>query len=178
MKLKLLAVQLKEYSMIKTFLILILIFTLAFNFASSEVMRVDKNRLESIIKKNKGEIIFINVWATWCKPCVEEFPDLVKLHEKYNKAIRFLSLSVDFGKNPEEQIKKFLKEQDAKFDVYLIEERSSEDIINYLNKDWSGAVPATFIYDKKGEQKAFLLGLHKYEDFENELNKIMNDNPK
>lgn len=165
--------------MIKIFIIIFLIVSISFRFAQdkNEVTKIDKIKLEKLIKENKEKVIFINVWATWCKPCVQEFPDIVKLYDKYNKEIEFISLSVDFGKNPEEQVQQFLQKQNAKFKSFLVEEKSSEDVINYLNKDWSGAVPATFIYDKSGIQKAFMLGMQNFEGFEKEILKI-NDNPK
>ncbi|HZW38729.1 MAG TPA: TlpA disulfide reductase family protein [Ignavibacteriaceae bacterium] len=165
--------------MIKIFIIIFLIVSISFRFAQdkNEVTKIDKIKLEKLIKENKEKVIFINVWATWCKPCVQEFPDIVKLYDKYNKEIEFISLSVDFGKNPEEQVQQFLQKQNAKFKSFLIDEKSSEDIINYLNKDWSGAVPATFIYDKSGIQTAFMLGMQNYEDFEKEI-LMIKDNPK
>ena len=43
---------------------------------------INEAELKELINDKKGRIVFINVWATWCKPCVEEFPDIVKLYEE------------------------------------------------------------------------------------------------
>lgn len=135
---------------------------------------LDKNSLNEIIKNRKGKILFINVWATWCVPCVEEFPDIVKLYDNYKtKDVQFFSLSVDLESDKDSLVIPFLKKQKAYFPVFIAAEKNSEDIINLLNKDWSGAVPATIIYDKTGKQQSFLLGKQDYETLKNSIDSVI-----
>lgn len=135
---------------------------------------LDANTLSEIINNRNDKILFINVWATWCVPCVEEFPDLVKLYKNYkNKKVQFLSLSVDLETDVDSLVIPFIKKQKADFPVYIADEKSSEKIINLLNKDWSGAVPVTLIYDIEGKQQKFLLGKQTYQTFENSIDSVM-----
>ena len=53
--------------------------------SSSDVKIINVSDLELILEEGKGSAILINVWATWCEPCREEFPDLVKLSESIQK---------------------------------------------------------------------------------------------
>ena len=119
---------------------------------SSKVKIINVSDLKLILEEGKGSAILINVWATWCVPCREEFPDLVALSENYKKNIRFIAISVDDVADLESKVVPFLKNQNAQFENYLLKVIEPEDFINLLNKDWSGAVPATFIYDKYGKQ--------------------------
>ena len=66
----------------------------------------------------------------------------------------------------------FLKNQKAELPVYIVDEKNSEKVINYLNPDWSGAIPVTIIYDKKGRQQKFLLGLQQYSGLKNSIDSV------
>jgi thiol-disulfide isomerase/thioredoxin len=132
--------------------------------ASVEVITVDK--LKELIRNRSGKPLLINVWATWCAPCREEFPDLVKLANQYEDKIDVVGISVDFPEEIDSKIIPFLKKQNATFTNYVIRLIEPEDFINLLNKDWSGAVPATFIYNEKGIQIKSLIGKRTFEELE------------
>jgi thiol-disulfide isomerase/thioredoxin len=137
------------------------------------VSLLNANTFKSIMEEHQGKVIFINVWATWCVPCKEEFPDLVELHLHYqNSDVVFIGISVDFKEDIEKKVKPFLMAQKATFQNYVQNFKDPSDLINLLNKDWRGAVPATFIYDKKGHQQAYLLGRHSFEEFQAKIEAI------
>jgi len=140
-----------------------------------EVKIINASDLKLILEEGKGSaILLINVWATWCEPCREEFPDLVKLSDEYKMSIRFIGISADEVEDLDEKVIPFLKKQKAQFENYLIKVAEPEDFIDLLNKDWSGAIPATFIYDKKGKQTEVLIGKQSYEEFESSIKKVIN----
>lgn len=137
-----------------------------------EITFVDEDSLKNIIQQKKGKPVFVNVWATWCVPCVEEFPDIVKVHNEYKDSVEFISLSVDLESDADSLVIPFLNKQNAEFPVYIIKEKSSEEVINYLKPEWSGAVPATFIYDKDGNLQKFLLGAQDYVSLKNSIDSV------
>jgi thiol-disulfide isomerase/thioredoxin len=129
-----------------------------------------------IKQRYKDKIIFINAWATWCLPCKEEFPDLVKLARDYqNSDVVIIGISVDYPDEVESKVIPFLNSQDVPFQNFVQNFKDPADLINMFNKKWRGAVPATFIYDKNGVQKAFLLGKQSYKTFKKEIEQIRND---
>jgi thiol-disulfide isomerase/thioredoxin len=131
---------------------------------------INKELLAKIIKERKGKPLFLNLWATWCVPCKEEFPAINKLAEEY-KDLEFIGISVDFPEEVESKIIPFLKSQKAKFVSYVNGFEGDEELINTLDKDWNGALPATFIYDKNGKKVSFLEGKKSYEEFRKEIEK-------
>jgi thiol-disulfide isomerase/thioredoxin len=157
--------------------ILLLIIFGVENFAQSDtdskIKIINVSDLKLILKEGKGSAILINVWATWCEPCREEFPDLVDLSEKYKKDIRFISISVDDVADLKSKVVPFLKNQNAQLENYLLKVIEPEDFINLLDKDWSGAVPATFIYDKYGKKTEALIGKQSLEKFEIAIKKVI-----
>jgi thiol-disulfide isomerase/thioredoxin len=135
---------------------------------------INAGGLEAIINNRNGKTLLINVWATWCKPCIEEFPHLVKIAEDYkNKNLEFLSLSVDFGKKADSLVADFIdKQNNPDFPVYIVAEKSTEKVIELLNKKWDGAIPATFIYDDEAQQKSFILGSQNYSFFKKNIDSV------
>jgi hypothetical protein len=56
--------------------------------------------------------------------------------------------------------------------VYIVDEKSSEKVIDFLNPDWSGAIPVTIIYDKKNKRQKFLLGAQSYFQLKNSIDSV------
>ncbi len=138
----------------------------ATNGGSIGVEAIDESGFEKLTQERNGKMLLLNVWATWCIPCKEEFPDLVRLAEDYrNRDVEIVGLSVDYPDEVESRIKPFLQEQNINFKVYVADFKDQDEFINNLNPGWSGALPATFVFDASGKQTAFLLGKHSYEEF-------------
>jgi len=140
---------------------------------TTTVKIINVSDLEEIINQSDDRALVINVWATWCLPCREEFPDLVKLAKDYNEKIRFVGISADDPDDLDSKVIPFLKSQNAEFENYLLKVVDPEDFINLLNRDWSGAIPATFIYDKTGKQNESLIGKQSYELIEKAIKKVI-----
>ncbi len=103
----------------------------------------------------------INVWATWCQPCVEEFPDLVRLHRSYgDRGLRLVLVSADFD-DQREAVLAFLRKQGASFPSYL-KDQKDEEFIDGIDPRWSGALPASFVVDRTGAIVDFWEGKKNY----------------
>lgn len=141
-----------------------------------EVKPLDESGLKQLIARRNGKFLLLNVWSTWCVPCREEFPDLVKLAVEYQDNVEFVGLSVDYPDEIESKIMPFMKKNPApiNFEIYVQNFKDEGNLIQFLNKDWSGAIPATFIFDRDGAQKAFLSGVRSYNNFKQELERLKN----
>jgi len=130
--------------------------------------------LDQLITNRNGKVLLINVWATWCIPCREEFPDLVKLAKKYQKLnLEVIGISADYPDEIVSKIRPFVKSQQVNFPIFVQNFDKQENFINYFSEDWSGALPATFIYDTSGTQQEFLLGKHSYQEFQKAIEKFL-----
>jgi thiol-disulfide isomerase/thioredoxin len=137
------------------------------------VQKIGEPELDNILQSYKGKVLLVNVWATWCTPCREEFPDLVRLARFYkNKDVIIIAISADYPDEIETKIFPFLKTLNINFPVYVQDFPGQEDFINRMNKKWNGALPATFVYDKTGRQQAFFLGKRDFESLKKEIEKI------
>lgn len=135
------------------------------------IEKIDKNKLSGLLDNRDGKVLLINVWATWCIPCREEFPDLVKLATKYkNSDVEIIGISADFPDEIETKIVPFLKGNDVNFKNYVQNFENDEDLINMLNNEWNGALPATFIFDETGKRVSSLFGKQKFDELEKQIN--------
>ena len=133
------------------------------------VQLIDREGLHKIISERKGKPLLINFWATWCVPCREEFPDLVKFYSDFKNEVDVIAISVDYPKEIETKIQHFLDKLNPGFNTYVYSERDQEALINMINKDWSGSLPATVVYNFEGKQTLFHDGKMSYEEFRNSV---------
>jgi thiol-disulfide isomerase/thioredoxin len=117
------------------------------------IREVDAAALTSLLKRESSRPLLVNFWATWCDPCREEFPDLVKIDASYRaKGLDFITVSLDDLKEIETEVPKFLREMRAtKIPAYLLNVSDPEPAIKSVDPEWAGALPATFLYNTKGE---------------------------
>lgn len=139
-----------------------------------EVKPLTLEEIKEIVESREGRPLFVNIWATWCLPCKEEFPDIVKLYNSYSGEVDFLSISVDYPDEIESKILPFLKKLNVTFPVAVYSEKDAEKLINFFSKDWNGAVPATFIFNNKSEMNEAVIGKKDYEFFETKLKLVLN----
>lgn len=139
---------------------------------SVKLEKVDSEAVFEIIRGSHSTLKLVNLWATWCRPCIEEFPALLKLKENYaDKGLEVIFISMDMVEE-ESRVRQFLMDQRVDFVSYLKNEGDHE-FINKMNADWSGALPASFIYDQAGNQITFWTGDKSYEEFESEIKSLM-----
>jgi thiol-disulfide isomerase/thioredoxin len=102
--------------------------------------------------KNAGDNLkLINIWATWCGPCIIEFPEFITIDRMYRgRDFEFISISGDKINNKEKALK-FLTKKEASNDNYIFNGESSYDLIEAVDKDWQGALPYTLLIAPGGE---------------------------
>lgn len=135
---------------------------------------VSGQEIQEIITSYQGDkAVLVNVWATWCAPCIEEFPYIVDLKRKYSDDLQVIFVSADFPGQRERALE-FLKEQNVDWTTYF-KTGKDQPFIEALSESWSGALPFTKVLNKKGEVVTSWEQGAKYEKFERFIKKAINN---
>src|SRR6267378_8449515 len=108
---------------------------------------VTQDQLLNRLQKQRGKVVILDLWASWCAPCRMTFPHLVEMHNKYaDRGVVCMSVSVD---EPEDKGKalQFLQSQNATFANYLLDDGPAG--MHYFGVN---GIPAVFVYDRDGKK--------------------------
>jgi|SRR5689334_19813923 len=116
------------------------------------VSAIDTDALKGLITKERERPLLVNFWATFCDPCRDEFPDLVKIDKEYGpRSLDFVTVSLDDIDQIKTDVPKFLDAMNATMPAYLLNVSDPEPAINFVDRRWRGDLPATYLYNEKGE---------------------------
>lgn len=143
--------------------------SIEFNQNIDDLKIVDFEGLQDYLNsKDKNKTYVINFWATWCAPCVKELPYFEDLNLNYqSKNVEVILVSLDFPNKIESKLIPFLKKRNLKSEVIVLDDVKSNEWIPKVNKNWTGAIPATVIYNEtltKFYERSFT-----YQELESEL---------
>lgn len=122
---------------------------------AEEPVALEEIGLEAVadlVKNKDGEKLrLINIWATWCGPCIVEFPDFVDINRMYrDRAFEFISLSAD-KLGQKDKALAFLQKKEASNTNYIFAGEDIYDLIDVVDKDWQGSLPYTVLVDAEGK---------------------------
>lgn len=105
---------------------------------------------EPLLHKSNDTTYVVNFWATWCAPCVKEMPAFKKAFRDYQREkVQFIMTSMDFGGNVRSRVSAFLEKHQMPqgMKVVILDDPKSNSWINKVSRKWSGALPATLVYN-------------------------------
>lgn len=121
------------------------------NAEKVEVTMIDVAGIEDSVKNKSEKLRLINFWATWCVPCVAEFPELIEINRNYRKrAFEMITVSLD-PSDKNDKVLNFLKKSYASTKNYHFNSDNKYDLIDAVDKEWPGSLPYTIILKPGGE---------------------------
>ena len=141
--------------------------------AAPTVTPVDAAGLKRAVAAKKGKVVVVNFWATWCVPCVQEFPDLVRLRDKYRKrGMELVTVSHDQARVVNSQVVPFLAKHRVTSGAYL-QKGDAEAFMKGVDPTWKGAIPRTLIYGRDGKLMKRLEGKQSLAVFEKAVTPLL-----
>jgi thiol-disulfide isomerase/thioredoxin len=125
-------------------------------------------QLKPLLERKDDKTYIVNFWATWCAPCVKELPYFEKINKEYAiHNVEVILVSLDFPKQIDKKLIPFINKNKLQAKVVLLNDINEDVWIQAIDKSWSGAIPATLIYNKN--DRKFYEQSFDYETLENEL---------
>jgi thiol-disulfide isomerase/thioredoxin len=143
-------------------------------------LEIDIEGLKKILRSGADTTprhpLLLNFWATWCDPCREEFPDLLKVEADYRKrGLEFAAVSFDFSEDVQKALPDFLREVKADITPYWLNLPDPEPAIRMVDPEWTGGIPTTFLFDAKGNLAFKHTGKVKVAELRAAIEKVTSD---
>lgn len=134
--------------------------------ADDAVQQISPEDLESILANERGNIVILNLWATWCAPCLVEIPDLQKVEADLEDSnVTLIGLSVDEPTFNTDQIAKMRDRRFPGFRTYARDNRDTDYLVSVVDPAWNEVVPTTYIIDRTGSVQSRIQGKKSFEEF-------------
>lgn len=141
------------------------------NASAQELKPLKEDVLKKIFKESDDKIVVINLWAFWCQPCKEEFPDLIKFGKENKDDANLVLISLDETADLDTKTKPFLLKNEVDFVSYYNAFDKDEKLIMMLDKNWEGAIPSTFFF-KDGKLVKTLTGKQTEKQFKKAFDEV------
>ncbi len=123
---------------------------------AQEVRRVKITDMEKLMSESKHPLV-INFWATWCTPCVEELPSLIREVKKHEAdSLQLILVSLDDKENFPEKLRDFIRARNYEGTFLWLDETNADYFCPLIDSSWSGAIPATLFLHKKNGYRKFV----------------------
>jgi thiol-disulfide isomerase/thioredoxin len=130
-----------------------------------KVETLDETAMDKLLSGNRGKVIILDFFATWCPPCKQEVPGFTNLYRKYkDKGLEIIAVAVD--KTSPYRINNFVKENDISYPVYL-------DSGDLSGKYKVRSIPHTLFIDKNGSIVKTHIGYMSEDAFEREIKNLL-----
>lgn len=112
---------------------------------------INENGVKALMKNKSDKLRLINIWATWCGPCVIEYPEFVNIQRMYmGRDFEFISLSADKLEHKDKALK-FLKDKNSALRNYIFSGSDIYKLISAVDPEWDGALPYTVLLEPEGK---------------------------
>jgi peroxiredoxin len=119
--------------------------------APVELQSIDEKGIDELLKNDSPKLRLLNLWATWCGPCVIEYPELVNIHRMYKgRDFEFISISADDPGN-RERVLRFLTEKHSALTNYIFDKEDKYALVEAVDSEWDGALPYTLLVEPGGK---------------------------
>jgi thiol-disulfide isomerase/thioredoxin len=147
--------------------------TLAIAAGPSNLNPVDEVSYPKLVAANRGKVVLVNFWATWCVPCRAEMPALAKLSAALKpNGLKLITISADEPED-EKAALAFLAKSGIAEVSYAKRAKNDDKFIGSIDAKWSGALPALILYDKTGKKVKFWVGESDLKAVEAEIKKLL-----
>lgn len=134
---------------------------------------LDFDGVRPLLEKSNDTTYVVNFWATWCSPCIKEIPYFERIGKEYtNQKIKVILINLDFSNHYDTRLIPYLKENNIGSMVVMLDDPDANSWINEVSPEWSGAIPATIIYNK--HKRSFFEKEFTFEELEETIQDFLN----
>jgi len=140
------------------------------------IVSIDAAGIDSLRESSGARLVLVNVWASWCAPCIEEMPGLVRLRGDYPPSeLAIIMVSTDDPEDLRPLVVPALDSAGVEFRTYILAPGNDDAFIRSMNGDWTGALPATFMFLRGSDMTNWFIGGRSYEDLHSAVSGLLGE---
>jgi len=134
---------------------------------------IDAQAYQKLLEQDRGKVVLVNFWATWCEPCRHEYPMLNELAKQYApQGLKVIGVSMD-DDGDLILMRRFLSRYKPVFPNYRKKAGEEAEFRQAVFPSWNGSLPATFFYNKDGRQAGHMFGEGPQETYETTIRTLL-----
>ena len=142
--------------------------------ATAATELVTPQQLRTVLERERGNLIVLNLWATWCTPCLKEIPDLVALGQEFaDRGVVVIGLGMDEPDLLAGLVEPFRVKHFADFRSYLRDAPDMDSVVSVVDPAWNELLPTTYLIDRNGKVVKRIQGKRSREQFRAEIEALL-----
>ena len=134
--------------------------------ADGRIQPIDARQLGEVLRAEKGQVVLVNFWATWCRPCLKEIPELTELaHDLEDRGFTLVPVSLDDPGDLQTMVIPFLNKWFPEFRTYTRLEPHMDSMVSVVDPAWNEILPTSYLLDRDGNLVATIQGGQSGGDF-------------
>ncbi len=114
----------------------------------------------------RGHVVILNLWGTWCVPCLREIPDLMEVERRLAaRGVRLIGLGMDEASQRDSLVLPFLSKHFPAFPSYLRNEPDMDTLVSVVDPAWNEILPTTYLIGRDGKVFRKIQGRRSVEEF-------------
>ena len=128
----------------------------------------------TVLEGYRGQVVILNVWATWCVPCLREIPDLLALQADFvDRGVVLIGVAVDEPTPAAAEVERFRKRYFPTFLTYARSGSELDELTRVIDPSWNEVVPTTYLIGRDGRIKQRIQGKRSLEQFRVALQSVL-----
>jgi len=142
--------------------------------APTAIRSISASEFAALLEDARGEVILVNLWATWCVPCLREIPELLRLRKNFqDRGFRLIAVAMDDPQDLETHVLPFREQRFPDWDTFQRAEFEMDTFVSVVDPAWNEVLPTSYLIDRTGKVVKVLFGGKSYEHFEVALLEIL-----
>ncbi len=134
---------------------------------------IDAQGYQKVVQQHRGKPLLMTFWATWCEPCRDEYPMLNELAKQYGpEGLQVVGVNFD-DEGDLILMRRFIARYKPVFRNYRKKHGDEPGFTHAVWPEWTGALPASFLYDKDGKQVGRVIGAGTRETYEAAIRQLL-----
>ena len=141
---------------------------------NSDIRPISAEEFAEILEAARGKVVLVNLWATWCAPCLREIPELLELREKYHdRDFRLIAVAMDDLADLQTHVVPFRDRHFPEWQSWQSAEPEMDRFVSVIDRAWNDVLPTSYLIDREGTLAKVLFGGKSFEAFETALLEVL-----